>query len=166
MALEQHLPGPAEARDPQLRQRVDGIPFGFEKRVERAAGSLLAGAVNKIHQIGNDHLRLGATGHGRRQRGQRTSRIAPHGPVKDGDGIGPPGSAKHLGNIVDRHPVGGHRRRLVEKRQRVADRSLGGAGDRGDRLGIGGDRFALADRHKMRCQHIGWHSSQVKALAS
>ena len=166
MALQQHLPGPAEPRDAHLRQPVDGVPLGFQKRVKRAAGGLLAGAVNKIHQVRDDHFRFGAAGHRRRQRDETAGRVTLHDRVKDGDGLRPPGPAKHLGDAVDRHPVGGHRRRLVEKRQRVADRSLGGAGDGGDRLGVGGDRLTLADRRDMCRQHIGRHASQVKALAS
>ena len=50
--------------------------------------------------------------------------------------------------------VGRHRRRLVEKGQRVADRSLGGAGNGGDGFGLGDDGFLSADRSDARQAHL------------
>ena len=166
MAFQQHLPGSAKAGDSLFGKRGNRRLFGVKKLLKRTAGGLQAGAVHQIQQVGDDHFRLSAIRHGRCQRGKPGGAVPGHGAGQDGDGITPPGTPQHFGNAVSGQAVSGHRCRLVEKRQRVAHRSLGSAGDGCDRLGLGGDGFLFADRAQMRSKRFRRHPPQVKALAS
>ena len=166
VALQQHLPRPSKPRDSHLRQIVDGCLFGLQQRIKRSASGLLAGAMNKVHQVGDDHLGLGAARHRCRQGGQRAGGVSLHGRIEDCDRVIPPGPAQHVGDAGKRHTVRRHRRRLVQKRQRVADRAFGGAGDGGDGLAVCRDGFLFAYGDEMRRQPFGSHASQIKALAA
>ena len=165
MALQQHLPGAAKPGDAKLGKVGHRSPFNFEKRVETAAGGLQAGAVYQVQKIGDDHFRLRPVGHGRRQRGKSSCRIACHRGTQDGDGVLPPGTAKHVGNPLGAQRVRRHRRRLVEKRQRITDRAFGGPRDGGDGLGVGADGFTLADSGQMGGKLVRRHPPQIESLA-
>ena len=166
MTFQQHLPSAAKAGNALFCQRGNRGLLGIEKLFERAAGSLQAGAMHQVQKIGDDHFRLGAICHGRCQCGKPGGAIPGHGAGQDGDGITPAGTSQHLGDAVGGQAVSGHRRRLIEKRQRVADRALGGAGDGGDRLGLGSNGFALADRAQMSGKRLRRYPPQVKPLAA
>ena len=122
--------------------------------------------MHKVQKIGNDHFRFGPVRHGGSQRGQRPGSVAFQGGTKDCDGILPSWAAEHVGDAVRAELVGCHRRRLVEKRQRVADRAFCGAGDGGDGLGLGVDVLALADPCQMAGKLVSRHPPQIEPLAS
>ena len=55
---------------------------------------------------------------------------------------------------------------LIEQRQPVADRSVGGAGDEGNRARRDADILLFGDPGEMIRQHVEIHAPQVEALAS
>ena len=115
MTFQQHLPGPAETRNAEPGQRFDGLNLRFQQCVHGPAGRLQTGAMDKVQQVGEDHVRLGAAGKASRKRRQRRCGVAAHRRVENGDRVAAAGAPQHLGDTVDCQPVGGHRRRLVEK---------------------------------------------------
>ena len=68
---------------------------------------------------------------------------------------------------LDRAARRGRKRdRLVEQRQPVAHRAVGGAGDQAERRGLDRDPFRLGDPAIMRDQQLHRHAAQREALAA
>ena len=122
--------------------------------------------MDKVQKIGNDHFRFSTVRHGGSQRAQSPGSVTFQRGTENRDGVLPSRTAKHVGDAVRAELVGCHCRCLIEKRQRIADRTFGRTGDGSDRLGLGVDVLALADSCQMTGQLVSRHPSQIEPLAS
>ena len=122
--------------------------------------------MNKVQKIGNHHFRLGTVCHGGCQRGQSPGCITFQPGTEDCDGILPSRTAEHVGDAVRAELVSCHCCCLIEKRQRITDRTFGRTGDGSDRLGLGVDVLTLADSRQMAGKLVSRHPPQIKSLAS
>ena len=97
---------------------------------------------------------------------ERVGDIAAHHRLEQVDGAAAVGEAEHLAHVVaaDRR-AGAMGDRLVEQRQRVADRAFRRAGDQRQRLGFDFDLLLGGDRREMVIS-FGLDAAQVEALAA
>ena len=172
VSLEQQLPQPVE-----LRRRNRSGPFAqlcaflAGQRIDLAPRDLRHGdAVDDVHQRAQHRQRLDSErvlfvdaceqrlALTRQQMRQQPSLRALVGePEHRTDPLGgDPACAVHIGM----------RDRLIENREPVAHRTLGGIGDDRQRLGIGLDAFLDAYLAEMLLQHLGGNPPEVEALGA
>ena len=92
--------------------------------------------------------------------------LAGHKPVEQLEHRRAVGEAQHFLHLRGRDGVGTQRDRLVEERQPVADRAVGGTRDDADRFRFDGNLFALGDIREMRRELVDIEPAQVEALAA
>ncbi len=169
-ALEQHLP---VARQHPYREIL--CEFGPALALGLGQGRVGCGIRHQLeprHQMretGEFAQDRGGIGAGAVLIGQERKAlhdIAAHHRLEQIDHPGAIGQPEHVAHRVGRDRAGAVGNRLIEQRERITDRALGGAGDRGQRLGIGGDPFEAADPREMRHQPVGAHPAQIEALAA
>ena len=175
-ALEQQLPGPRQNPQAQLlrKSRAARALLGHGRRNLRRAGKYLEPRhhMRELGKIGQNLGGVGAKVILRLHQVQRPGNIAAHHRLKQVDDPAAVGKTQHVTHIVrDNLRLAGRGRRaigdgLVEQGQRVTHRSLGGAGDHGERVRGGHNAFHAANPRQMGDKHIGFDAFEVKPQAA
>ena len=169
-ALEQHLPG---ARQNSHRQAVRHVAaahplgLGHAGALGNLGHHLDAGQpVDEVKHIFYHHRRFGAGAVLLRHQAESGSDVAFHHPVQEIKGDPPVGQAQHAAHLILAHrtvPLGDG---LVEQRQAIAHRAVGGAGNEMKRRRRDRDPFGLYDGGEMGAQLFFIDAPEVKALAA
>jgi hypothetical protein len=169
-ALQENLPGPAQRRDAQLfGQRPAAHPLGLghrgvlgDLRDQADAGQRMG----QLQEVLQDHGRVGARGIEAGHEVQRLGDLAAHDGLEEVEDLGAVGQAQHVLDVVLAHRAARERDRLVEQRQAVAHRAVGGARNHGERPGRGLGPFPGGDVGEVGGQARLLDPAQVEALAA
>jgi hypothetical protein len=117
-------------------------------------------------EVGKDQGRIGAGVVLRPQAGEGGGHVAAHHGGEEVDHLSPVGEAEHLAYGLGGDGTRAMRDRLVEERQRIAHRALGGARDRRERLRLDLDLLLAADAREVPDELLGVDASEIEALAA
>ena len=137
-ALEQHLPGARQKRRRQLAG--DGGGAALLLGAQALAAGIVAdgldarGRVHRFGEIAEQLHRLGAVAMQVIERGQRRLGVAAEHVLEQIEDAPAVGEAEHVAHRLGAHLALAHGDRLIEQRQAVAHRALGGAGDERQRV--------------------------------
>ena len=98
--------------------------------------------------------------------GQRSTGIPAHRSSQNGTQSAGIRLTQHGGNQRFIDSILSHRGSLIQQRESIAHRPFSSAGQKPDCRCRDGDGFGLGNMAEMACQYIGWHTPQIKALAS
>ena len=168
--FEQHLPGPRQHADRQALGEIGAAhPLGLGQAVVlgRLRHELETGdEVAELGEVGEHHRRVGPGIVLCPKLAQRPGDVALHRELEQVDDARPVGKAEHAADLVQRDSAAGMGDRLVENRERVAHRALGGARHGGERFLLGLDPLRPADLVEMPDQQRRVDAAQVEALAA
>ena len=168
--LQQHLPCPRERRQSELLgQRTGTLAIAFDRRIadvglgrQLEAGQEMA----EVEQILQHHQGVGAVLIKAVQSIERLGRGAAQHALQQFKDMTPVGDAEHVARRLFGDLAVGQGDRLIEQREAVAHRTVGGAGDQGQCCRFGLDCLGFDDPTVMLGEHLDRHAAQREALTA